>query len=270
MGKRLCEELSHKNIPFIGLDTRRGDISSTLYYSDINASEGDVVIHLAGKSYVPDSWNNPLMFHSVNVLGTINTLEFCKKRKLSIIFLSSYLYGTPKYFPIDENHPIGLNNPYALSKKMAEDAIKFYGENHGIAYNILRPFNIYGKGQDRRFLIPTIIEQVKNENTDIVRLQDLKPKRDYVHVMDVVRAIISSSKHLNNEIYNVSCGLSNSVEDIAMTVLKICQSNKCIEGTIGSRKNEIMDCYGDFAKIRKDMNWQPVINMHDGIKEYIL
>lgn len=255
---------------YVGLDSSNGDISYASYYSNISAVEGDVLIHLAGKSYVPDSWKDPLLFHSVNVLGTINTLEFCKKHKLGIVFLSSYLYGNPKYFPIDEKHPIGLNNPYALSKKMAEDAIKFYGENHGVSYNILRPFNIYGKGQDARFLIPTIIEQIKDERTDVIKLQDLKPKRDYVHVKDVVRAIITSSKCLNNEVYNVSYGSSSSVEDITRTVLEIYHSGKRVEGTGGSRKNEILDCYGDFSKIRRHMDWQPVINMHEGIKEYVL
>lgn len=269
MGKSLCEELSQKDIPYTALNSSNGDIFSLSYYSEVKASSGDVVIHLAGKSYVPDSWNDPVLFHSINVLGTINTLEFCKRNDLSIVFLSSYLYGNPKYFPIDEKHPIGLNNPYALSKKMAEDAIRFYGEKHGIQYNILRPFNIYGKGQDERFLIPTIIKQIKNKNTNIVKLQDLKPKRDYVHVKDVVRAIIASSMHLNNEIYNIAYGSSSSVEDIAMIVLNVCQSDKRIEGTSLSRKNEIPDCYGDFSKITKDMNWQPTIDMYEGIKEYM-
>lgn len=269
IGTRLCEELKRNNIPYIGLDSRNGDISSESYYSRVIASEHDIVIHLAGKSYVPDSWSEPVIFHAVNVLGTINTLEFCKKYKLGIIFLSSYLYGNPRYFPIDERHPLGLNNPYALSKKMAEDAITFYGKNHGIAYNILRPFNIYGKGQDRRFLIPTIIEQVKDEKTDIIKLQDLRPKRDYIHVMDVVKAIIASSKRLNNDIYNVAYGSSSSVEDITLTILRIYQSSKRIEGSNTSRKNEIIDCYGDFSKIKLNIGWQPVINIYDGIKEYM-
>src|ERR1035441_7776926 len=71
------------------------------------------VFHLAGKTYVPDSWESPLGFYHANVLGTVNVLEFCRRQHASITFISSYVYGKPDSLPIAEHHPLRPSNTYS-------------------------------------------------------------------------------------------------------------------------------------------------------------
>ena len=79
------------------------------------------VVHLAAKTFVPESWNAPLGFYEVNVLGTANVLEFCRRQKARMIFISSYVYGRPQFLPITEAHPLEAFNPYGHTKLMCED-----------------------------------------------------------------------------------------------------------------------------------------------------
>ena len=87
------------------------------------------IIHLAGQTFVPDSWTNPSKFLNTNVISTILALDYCKKNNSTLILLSSYLYGRPKKIPIDENEVTKPANPYAQSKKISEDICKFYSHN---------------------------------------------------------------------------------------------------------------------------------------------
>src|SRR5207249_744087 len=107
-------------------------------------------------------------------------------------FLSSYLYGNPSSLPIPETAPLVATNPYALSKRLAEEACRFYADSFGTSITVLRLFNVYGKGQHKSFLIPTILEQVKC--SEQIGVKDLTPKRDYVHINDVVGAILKAAE----------------------------------------------------------------------------
>jgi nucleoside-diphosphate-sugar epimerase len=115
------------------------------------------VFHLAGKAFVPESWQAPHGFYEVNVLGTANVLDFCRRQSASVTLISSYVYGKPLRLPIDEDHPLEPFNPYSHTKILAEEIGRYYAAQFGVPVFIVRPFNVYGPGQDRRFLIPTLI-----------------------------------------------------------------------------------------------------------------
>lgn len=267
IGQYLCNELNSRNIEYIGID--HSDILGHDYFDGIVAEKGDVLVHLANKSFVPDSWEDPAMYIETNSMGTLKVLEFCKKAKLDLIYLSSYMYGNPQYFPVDEKHPVQIMNPYAFSKKTAEDIIQYYGENFGVRYTILRPFNIYGKGQKDNFIIPILFQKFLDDTTEMVQMNDLKPKRDFVHVRDLVNAILQCSGKMNQQIYNVTSGHSVSILELAQLIKKLLNSNKEIKDLNASRKNEITDCYGTYEKIRMDIGWEPSIDLETGLKEYI-
>ncbi len=112
------------------------------------------VFHLAARSYVPESWQNPRSFYHTNVMGTVNVLEHCRQNHAALTLLSSYVYGQPQRLPIAEDHPLVAANPYAHTKILAEDTARFYEQRFGISLLIVRPFNIYGPGQRGSFLIP--------------------------------------------------------------------------------------------------------------------
>ena len=131
----------------------------------------DIVIHAAALTSVPESWLNTYNFFKTNFLGTICALEYCKKHKSRLIFLSSYLYGNQTKFPTKEDANLKCSNPYALSKKNSEEACEFYSENFELSVTIIRPFNIYGPRQKDVFLIPQLLKQITNGEE--IKVKDL-------------------------------------------------------------------------------------------------
>ena len=122
IAKHLVPKLLEKKYELTKINSKSGDVSDEETWRNI--PKNDIVIHLAGVSYVPHSWDNPVPFFKTNLLGTICALKYCKKHSARMVFLSSYLYGNPTKLPINEDSKLYANNPYALSKKMAEEATK--------------------------------------------------------------------------------------------------------------------------------------------------
>lgn len=226
----------------------------------------DVVIHLANLSYVPDSYQNPRDFYRVNFVGTLNMLELCRLNKAKFIYLSSYVYGIPQYQPIDEKHPVQAFNPYAESKVICEKLCEGYARDFGISVTIIRPFNVYGEGQNANFLIPTIIQQARN---GFIRIKDDRPKRDYVHVNDVVRAIhlsIETEQQNNLEIYNIGSGKSYSVKEIVEIIIGFLDKKIDYQCTNEIRVNEVLDTIACIDKARSELHWEPTVSLKDGLK----
>ena len=162
--------------------TRQGDIRNcTLDFEGIGH-----VFHLAARTFVPDSWSDPLSFYEVNLLGTVNVLEFCRSHGTSLTLISSYVYGPPARLPISEDEPLRAFNPYSHTKILAEETALYYQRQFAVPVTIIRPFNVYGPGQDRRFLIPTILWQAIDPGQAAIEVADLNPRRDYIFIADLV------------------------------------------------------------------------------------
>src|SRR5712672_33022 len=181
----------------------------------------DLVIHLAARTFVPDSWINPVDFYRVNAQGTVNVLDYCRRTQAQLIYVSGYCYGIPGTLPISESAAVHPNNAYALSKVAAEDACRFFFEYFAVPVSILRPFNIYGPGQSSHFLIPRILEQAIDPAISEITVEDDLPRRDYVHVDDVVAAIRSLVTNPRpGATFNVGSGESHSVGEIVKMVCR--------------------------------------------------
>ena len=231
-----------------------------------NLPYADVVIHLAGVTYVPFAWDNPHLTYEVNINTTLNMLEFARRKNIEkIIFPSTYVYGKPQYLPIDEKHPTQVLNPYNRSKLICEDLCKAYNEDYGIKVIILRIFNIYGPGQPKHWLIPAIISQL---SSGVINLNDRTPKRDFVYISDVVRAFKLAIDYQKSEfeIFNIGSGVSYQVADIVDLVLKM-SDVKCnvIYGN-NERKNEIMETLADISKAKDGLKWVPKISFEEGLE----
>ena len=265
IGSHLSSKLSKESKYNIKkIDRSFGDITNTTTWS--NFPKCEIVIHLAGRTFVPDSWINSKSFINTNVIGTAMALDYCKKNNSKLIFLSSYLYGKPKKIPIGENEPVKTTNPYTLSKKIAEDLCHFYSENYGVKVIILRPFNVYGPNQKEHFLIPSIIKQI--DLTKKINVKDLKPKRDFVYVKDLVMAILKSIELKKNfEIVNIASGKSHSVYEVIKTIQKIKGTNFKIKSTDEIRVDEIMDTRANIKKAKKILGWSPVWKFEKAIQD---
>ena len=265
IGTNLSSKLSKESkYNIIKIDRSFGDITNPITWSKFPKCE--IVVHLAGRTFVPDSWIDSKNFININVIGTDLALNYCKKNNSKLIFLSSYLYGVPKKIPIDESEPVKTTNPYTLSKKIAEDLCNFYSKNYGVDVLILRPFNVFGPNQKEHFLIPSIIKQI--DLAKEINVKDLKPKRDFVYIKDLVEAIIKTIDLKEKfEIINIGSGVSYSVFQVIETIQKIKGTNFKIKSTEEIREDEIMDTKADIKKAKKLLDWSPVWTFEKAIKD---
>lgn len=226
----------------------------------------DLIIHLAARSFIPLSFERPMLFYRDNFLSTMHVLELARKHKAKIIYFSSYLYGNPQYLPIDEKHPLFPHNPYAQSKLICEKLCEGYHRDFNIPVIIFRPFNIYGQGQNDSFLLPSIIKQLK---TGEITLKDPRPKRDFIHIHDVVDALryaVEFDKTMF-EIFNLGYGKSYSIKEIVTILQEVSKTSAKVNFTNEIRQGEVMDTIACTSKLFANFNWKPKIDLLEGIKK---
>jgi nucleoside-diphosphate-sugar epimerase len=226
------------------------------------------VFHLAGRSFVPESWQHPLQFYQTNVMGAANVLEFCRSAGATLTLISSYVYGQPEHLPITEDDPVSPFNPYAHSKILGEQVAEFYARAFGVKTTIIRPFNLYGPGQDSRFLIPLLIAQALDPARAAVEFADGRPKRDYLYIDDFVELLIATIGHAGS-VYNAGAGSSISVQDLAEA---ICRAAGVVKPCISrgeERPNEVFDVVADITRAAQVFGWSPQTSLSQGLSATI-
>lgn len=264
IGSALVKRLAHSGHEVIALGSRDGDIETIDIAGKLHGNKVDHVVHLAGQTYVPDSWTKPAAFYRVNVQGTANVADYCRKNGAALTYVGAYVYGTPAALPIREDSAVAPHNPYAQSKLLGELICQQFAQSFGLSVTILRPFNIYGIGQSSSFLIPKIIDQALH--AERIELDSLTPKRDYIYIDDLVDAIaVSLGKTQSGSIYNLGSGTSISVEDVVRIVQVAAGTDKPVVSKDIHRENEVMDVVADMSKFSADFSWQPKFGFADGI-----
>lgn len=267
VGKHLIPTISALGHDVTGVNAQSGDIAAASTW--LKFPRVEVLIHLAAKSFVPASWNNPQEVMSCNVLGVAAALDYCKRNNARLIFLSSYLYGNSPSLPIPEDAPLIANNPYALSKKLAEEVCHFYSDKFGTNVTILRPFNVFGPGQGEHFLIPSIVRQVKAGH--IIQLRDLEPRRDYIYINDLVDIIVRAIKLQRGEtILNVGSGASHSVRELVQLIQDITHTKLEVHSSDERRKDEVMNTVADITRAHQLLGWRPRWTLTQGLRKIIL
>ena len=267
VGTHLVKILLNKEHHIQEIDIKSGcDITDLEQVRGIN--KFDLAIHLAGKSFVPQSYQHPNDFYYTNYAGTLNVLELCRKYKARLIFFSSYIYGTPQYLPIDEDHPIVPFNPYADSKFHCEQLCRGYNKYFGINTIIFRPFNIYGAGQNPNFLISSLLKQLKS---GLISIKDPTPRRDYIFIDDVIRAITKAINYTDTDfdIFNIGSGSSISVIEIVNYLNSLYDNKLIVEITGETRQNEIYETVANIDKIKIKMDWHPKVSFFEGLDRII-
>lgn len=244
-------------------------------WPDINNVE--VIIHLAGLSAVGPSYSKPQLYINGNSSMVTNMCEYYLKQdnKPRILLVSSgAIYDNNQPLPISENSRLGYTSPYAISKILIETQAKYY-RGRGLDIIIARPFNHIGPGQGPGFLLPDLYSRIKSlgkeENKIIVG--NLKTKRDYTDVRDVVRAyvMLASKKKLISSTFNICSG--NSVS--GMEILEEINNNlkrRTIEVVIDEsliRPTDVYEIKGDSQLIYNETGWKPNYDITTTIKDYI-
>jgi nucleoside-diphosphate-sugar epimerase len=260
-GRCLVASLRQAGHNVVGFTRADGDIASaTLDFPGV-----EHVFHLAARTFVPDSWENPRGFYETNVMGTLNVLELCRRRKASLTLISSYVYGPPDHLPVREDHAVRAFNPYCQTKIMGEEMAAFYQSHRGVGLSIVRPFNLYGPGLDSRYLISMLVRQFLDPAAAEVVVADVRPKRDYLYIDDFVQLLMRIMATGARGIYNAGSGRSASVEDVGRAVRAAAGSDKPLRSRNEERPHEVMDLYADISKARAELQWEPWTSLDEGI-----
>lgn len=227
------------------------------------------VFHAAARTGVPNSWEDPLQFIEANTLGTVRVLDQCRRHGCGVTFLSAYVYGIPQRVPIKETDPIDVNNPYALSKHLAEQACAFFAKAYKVNVVSLRLFNLYGPGQNPSFLIPFIIEQLMDPAREKIEVMDLQPSRDYIYIVDAIDAILMSTQATSGSVFNVGSGDAHSVEDVIKLICAAAGIDKPYVGKSQRRQNEIDLTKADVSALYEAVGWKPKTTLSSGLREVV-
>jgi len=226
----------------------------------------DAVIHLAALIDTPYSFQNPAEVADVNIVGTINVLEACRRFNVDkFIFASSAaVYGIPRTLPVLESQPLDPTTPYGLTKLVGENYARLYRRTYGLRTIILRYFNAYGAGQ-RKGLIPTALTLMR-KNRPVILFGDGSQTRDFVNVIDIARINLTA---LHDDIPSGEYNIASGVETKVIQVLKILQ-NLTRTNLIDyrpERAGEIGRIYADISKAKEVMKFRPTVSITEGLSE---
>jgi nucleoside-diphosphate-sugar epimerase len=265
VGVHLVAALRREGRAVLTHSSADGDIARCVLPFDAAAH----VIHLAGKSFVPDSWESPRAFYDVNVIGTVNVLELCRRRRTPLTYVSSYVYGIPRSLPIGEDHPVQALNPYSHSKILAEESVRYFVSQFGVQASIVRPFNVYGPQQDERFVIPTIVRQALDPAIERITVRDLRPKRDFIHIRDLVSLLMATLSRPAGGTYNAGSGRSIGIPEIVREVNAAAAGSKTLHATGEERREEVLDVVADVSRAKRDLSWEPRVTFSEGLRETV-
>jgi nucleoside-diphosphate-sugar epimerase len=133
---------------------------------------------------------------------------------------------------------------------------------------VVRPFNLYGPGQDERFLIPTLVRQVLDPESAEVRVADRRPRRDHLHVDDLVALLVATLDERACGVYNAGSGRSASIEELVALINRAAGRNKPLISEDRSRPQEVMDVVADIRRA-ESLGWRPKIALEQGIFDMV-
>lgn len=232
----------------------------------------DTVLHLAALIAIPYSYHSPDTYVDTNIKGTLNVVQAARDLEVARVVhtSTSEVYGTAKFVPITEDHPLQGQSPYSASKIGADQiALSFY-TSFGTPVSIIRPFNTYGPRQSARAVIPTIITQLAAGNGSI-KLGALHPTRDFSFVGDTVAGFIAvaGAKAAVGEVINIGSGFEISIGDTARTIASVMGVDFEIAGDdqrLRPQKSEVERLWAGTEKARKLTGWSPVYGGIDGFR----
>jgi NAD dependent epimerase/dehydratase len=248
-----------------------GDVRD--FQSVAGAMKGcDAVLHLAALIAIPYSYQAPGSYVDTNVKGTLHVMQAAQDLGVAKVVhtSTSEVYGSAKFVPITEEHPLQGQSPYSATKIGADHIALSYHASFKTPVTVLRPFNTYGPRQSARAVIPTIITQIAQGATAI-KLGALAPTRDFSFVDDTVAGFIAAldSDAVIGTVVNVGSGFEISIGETAKLIAEIMGSSVAIEtdsARIRPKDSEVERLFASFDKAAQLMNWRPAHGGRDGFK----
>lgn len=232
----------------------------------------DAVLHLAALIAIPYSYHSPDTYIDTNIKGTLNILQASRELGIKRVVhtSTSEVYGTARFVPITEEHPLLGQSPYSASKIGADQLAYSFYASFELPVVIARPFNTYGPRQSARAVIPTIITQIANGKRQI-KLGAVSPTRDFNFVKDTVAGFISAleSDAGTGEVVNFGSNYEVSVGDLAQLIAEV--MNKPIEiiaddVRMRPKNSEVERLWADNEKARLVFGWEPAYGGIEGLR----
>ncbi len=235
----------------------------------------DAVLHLAALIAIPYSYHSPDTYIDTNIKGTLNIVQAARDLGVSKVVhtSTSEVYGTARFVPITEEHPLQGQSPYSASKIGADQiALSFY-RSFATPVTVLRPFNTYGPRQSARAVIPTIISQIAS-GAQSIKLGSLHPTRDFNFVTDTVHAFeaVLCAQSTVGEVLNTGSNFEISIGDTAGMIAEIMEKSIDIVSDadrLRPEKSEVERLFADNSRLRSLTKWSPAYAGRDGFRRGI-
>jgi len=232
----------------------------------------DAVLHLAALIAIPYSYHSPDTYVDTNVKGTLNVVQAARELGVERVVhtSTSEVYGTARFVPITEAHPLQGQSPYSASKIGADQMAISFHQSFGTPVAVIRPFNTYGPRQSARAVIPTIITQIAN-GAEEIRLGALSPTRDFNYVQDTVRGFVSVAEcdAAVGQVINVGSNFEVSIGDTARTIAELMGREVRIasdEQRLRPANSEVERLWADNSRARELTGWTPAFGGLDGFR----
>lgn len=257
------------------IELRFGDITDPWSVED--AVRGcEVVFHLAALIAIPYSYVAPASYVGVNVSGTLNVLQAARSHGVARVVhtSTSETYGTAKYTPIDEDHPLQGQSPYSASKIAADKLAESFFRSFETPVAIIRPFNTYGPRQSARAVIPTIASQALS-GLPHLRLGSVTPIRDLNFVTDTVNGFLAvgASPACIGTVTNIGAGKGITIGDLARKVLAIAgrpeMPIRTDEERVRPENSEVFELICDASKARERTGWKSQVSLEEGLQQTV-
>lgn len=230
----------------------------------------DVVMHLAALIAIPFSYHSPDSYVDTNVKGTLNIVQAARDLGTECVVhtSTSEVYGTAKFVPITEEHPLQGQSPYSASKIGADQIAQSFYLSFGTPVTTIRPFNTYGPRQSARAVIPTIITQIAN-GKDEIRLGATHPTRDFNYVADTVRGFcaVAQSERALGEVINIGSNYEISIGETAQLIAeKMGRDVRIVsdDQRLRPEKSEVERLWASNAKAADLTGWSPEYGTREG------
>jgi UDP-glucose 4-epimerase len=254
------------------VEVHTGDVVDPHYV--LTAVKGcDVVFHLAALIAIPHSYVAPASYVQTNVIGTLNVLEACRAHGVGRLVhtSTSECYGTARYTPIDEEHPLQGQSPYSASKIGADKLTESYYLSFGLPVATLRPFNTYGPRQSARAVIPSILTQLLSGRAEL-HLGDTEPMRDMNFVSDTVAGFlkIAGCDAAVGQVVNVGSGRGVRIGELARLAMRVVGREVpivCDQDRVRPEKSEVRTLLCGADRARKLLGWRPQVSLEAGLEE---
>lgn len=268
IGRKLSKKLRQKNIEVVEF-SRENSRDVTKKESFKHLGSVDTVFHLAAVSGYKDCGENTNLAYEVNIKGTVNVLEYCRKVGAKMIFPSTYVYDQPYEELKTETSACKPTTHYSFTKWLGEELCCFYSRVFKLNTLILRTGNVYGYGQEDKYLVPIIFNHILNSQALTLTRPEIE--RSFIYIDDLAEAYIrlAEAETEPSEVFNVGPEKPTTLQQLIEIIGRVSGKTPQVNYEGKERPKEVNLNRVDISKMKNKLKWQPEVSLEAGLKLYL-